>query len=249
MARRLATPRSGANPRDLTLEAILEAAARIADSSGLEALTVRSLAQDLGVAPMTLYGHVESKDAMLNKMAARLLERFEVPAVNSDDWGDHVRAIMISFRQLLELHPSLVRLLSTRRVTSVGLTRSAEATLWHLRNAGFTDRECVQAYASLFAYTLGFVVFQTPRLPDVPRESPNSDESVEAILRSYADARHFPVIGQLAGQVARMARGGSFEFGLDALIEGLRCQAREPLRARARGGSTRRPRPIVDDSE
>lgn len=199
---------------------VLDSALRIADTEGLDALTIRRLGAVLDVAPMTLYRYFDSKEDLLDQIADRAVDRFEVPFITSGDWKKQVAAIMTAFRQLLLEHPSLVLLLTTRRVVSVGITRSIEATLSHLQGAGFTGPEAVRAYAGLFAYVLGFVAFEIPRSgpPDAQAEN---DRMVVNRLHDFAKTRQFPLVDSLADELAEMAHGDSFEYGLARLIDGL----------------------------
>lgn len=212
----MATSASMGRRRPLSLDSVVAIAVEIADSEGLEGVTVRRLASHFGVAPMTIYGYVESKDDLLDRMTDAMTDRFEVPAITTGNWMDQVIAIMQSFRELLKHHPWLASLLTARRVVSVGLTRSIEATLSHLRSAGFSGKESVKVYAGLFAYTLGFVMFELPRSLDTSDE----DLAVTQRLHQIASERRFTVIDELATELSTMARYDSFDAGLRALVEG-----------------------------
>lgn len=201
-------------------EDVLDSALRIADTEGLDALTIRRLAAVLDVAPMSLYRYFDSKESLLDQIADRAVDRFEVPYVTSGDWKEQVAAIMSAFRRLLLEHPSLVRLLTTRRVVSVGITRSIEATLSHLQGAGFSGPEAVRAYAGLIAYVLGFVALEIPR-SGPPQYQEEDDRRVVERLHEFAETREFPLVDSLATELAGMARGDSFDFGLARLIDGL----------------------------
>lgn len=83
---------SSRGSRDISLETIVEKAIAMADVDGLAALSLRKIASELDVAPMTLYGYVRSKDDLLGQMASHALAAFEVPPVTSDDWTEHLHA-------------------------------------------------------------------------------------------------------------------------------------------------------------
>jgi AcrR family transcriptional regulator len=214
------TPSSPRGKNEQQLASILDVALRMADEDGLEAVSIRKLASEIGVAPMTVYGYVASKDDLLNRMAERCLDRFELPVLASSDWADHVRAIMRSLRQLLLSHPALVSLLARRRVMSLGLTRSIDATLHHLRSAGFSGPEAVEAYGALVSFTLGSVVLKLPRSID---EDAADVKYAIRHLRELAEGR-FPMVTMLATELSMMARDRTFEVGLESLVEGLRIR-------------------------
>lgn len=212
----------GSTDGHLSADDVLDEAIAIADSDGLDSLSIRRLAAHLELAPMTIYGYFDSKDDLLDRMADRMFDRFESPNLSSSDWAIQAAAVMIAFRELLLTHPSLAQLLTTRRVVSLGVTRSIEAVLVHLRAGGLDSSLAVQAYAALFAYTLGFVVFELPRTGDREAE----DEEVARILKRLSETRRFTNVEQLAAPLSQMARKTDFEYGLNLIMEGLRNSVR-----------------------
>ena len=227
-------PAKSARP-DLTLDLISDSALRIADAEGLEAVSIRRLARELGVAPMTIYGYVSSKSDLLDAMAGRCLDRFEVPLIASANWRDHVRAIMFALRGLMFAHPGLTRLFTLQRVTSRGLTRSIEATLVHLRAAGLSGPDAVDAFGALFTHTLGSVVFELPR----STRTSDSDVAAAALrLEESVGDSNFRMVLELKTELSTMASERTFELGIDYLLDGIGARV-TTSRSRRRGATTR----------
>ena len=116
---------------------MVEGALALADAEGLEAVTVRRLAKELGVTPMALYWHFRSKGELLDGMAAGLFEEVDPSVEASVGWQEQLRALLGSVLDVLRAHPSTATLLSTRTASSEGSLRATEAVLDVLRRGGF----------------------------------------------------------------------------------------------------------------
>src|SRR5829696_2199994 len=102
----------------LTPRAVVEGALSLADAEGLEAVTIRRLAKELGVTPMALYWHFRSKDELLDGMAARIFEEVDLTVDASAAWQEQLRALLGSMLGVLRTRPSTAILLSTRTASS-----------------------------------------------------------------------------------------------------------------------------------
>lgn len=210
---------------DIDLDRIVATAVEMANEEGHESVTIRRLARTLGVAPMSIYGYIDSKDDLLDRMTAQMMDRFEVPVSSALDWGEEVFLIFVAFHDLLMANPSLGRLLATRRVISLGVTRKISATLTHLRDAGLSSEVCVRADALLTAYTLGSVDFKLRRTD--PGSYPAEDAEIENKLVQFSMNRSFPLVQEFAHDISQVGRTDAFEFGLRLIVNGLRELAGE----------------------
>src|SRR5215216_7090429 len=102
----------------LTPQMVVERALVLADSEGLEAVTIRRLAKELGVTPMALYWHFRSKDELLDGMAASIFEEVDLSVDASVGWQEQLRAMLGSMLGVLRAHPFIAILLSTRTASS-----------------------------------------------------------------------------------------------------------------------------------
>src|SRR5512134_389303 len=108
MARGVKEEEAAARPRrePLTRERVIEAALRIMDAEGLEAVTMRRIGRELGVEAMSLYNHVRDKDDILDGISDAVMSQFEMPSATKD-WSKDARAMAREWRRLLGLHPGV----------------------------------------------------------------------------------------------------------------------------------------------
>ena len=202
----------------LTRDQVVDAALAIADASGLEALSMPSLARHLDCGVMTLYGHVENKGDLLDAIAQRGLRdlRLDRPLPAGADgilaaWGAALRRVLID-------HPALPAIFLTRPVIGPGIFRGVEALVDPLRSAGLPPARAVHAIYAVLVYTVGYVAWEIPRT----RRQPEA-EYAAAWRREFAnlDASQFPAVASLLDELGAVAGERQFELGLAALVSGL----------------------------
>ncbi len=147
--------RRGARPQ-LDRGRIVEAALRIVDADGIDALTFRRLADDLGVTAMSLYWHVADKAELLDLVGQAVLAGMEMPPPRGD-WREQLRDVHRAMLAGFVRHPNTGDLIIGRaRFGSAGLALF-ERILSILLGAGFSPEAAFDAYQSLFLFTLGFM--------------------------------------------------------------------------------------------
>lgn len=219
----MAGKRKPRRPRgSLTREGVVDAALRIADEEGLEALTMPRLARALDAGVMTLYGYVADKDDLLLALGGRVLEELEVPAGAADDWGGRVVGYVRALRAALLRHPSLAGILAQRGLGHRRVFEHLEVCLGILRAAGFAPRAAAGAFYALLTYTLGFVLWEIPR---AHAQEAGAYERTWQALVDELPTRAFPVVTALSRELAGVASDAQFEFGLAALCAGLPREA------------------------
>lgn len=208
-------------PPTLSRERILRCAIRLADEKGIEALSMRTLADRLGVQAMSLYNHVANKGDILSGIVDLVVSAIETPTVGSD-WKVAMRRRAISARKELLHHPWMAALMESRRTPSAIRLQYANSILGVLREAGFPIKVAWRAFLTLDSYIYGFTLQETS-WPYAPKEVPAAVER----LRSSIPATEYPhVRAVIAVVVARRtplssSREAEFTFGLDLIIEGL----------------------------
>jgi AcrR family transcriptional regulator len=128
-----------APPARLTKGAVVDRALQLADAVGLDALTIRKLATELGVTPMALYWHFRSKDELLAGLTERVWSEIDVAADPGADWLDRLRSLLESLLRVLRAHPAAPRLVMEHEKQNEAQLRATEVTLDILRGAGFTS--------------------------------------------------------------------------------------------------------------
>ena len=129
--------RGDAERARLTRRAVVDRAIQLADSAGLDALTIRKLAHELGVTPMALYWHFRSKDELLDGLAEQVWSEIDVDVDPGALWPDQLRGLLESLLQVLRAHPAAPALLLHKETQNESFLRATETTLDVLRKAGF----------------------------------------------------------------------------------------------------------------
>jgi TetR/AcrR family tetracycline transcriptional repressor len=202
----------------LSREQVLAAARRIADAEGVDRLTMRRLAAELGVMPNALYTYVSDKEALLDALLDDLLADVDPgdPAAE-EDWRDGLVRVMDASRRLLLAHPQLAPVFLARPALGPNAARLGEITLALLRRGGVEGERAVEALRVLLVYSLGFAAFQAPRLQT---DSPARTEQVEAAYAGLPEDR-FPRLRRLAGPLAAPTDDRQFHTGLRWLLDGI----------------------------
>lgn len=203
----------------VTFDDVVATALRQAGESGLDAISIRGVAAELGISPMTIYRYVASKDELIDAMLVLALNRMEVPYSNASDWRQRIIDIMVAWRELLVAHPSAIQLLVDRRVPaqSEGLGRLAEHVLACLEDGGITGRAAAQTFWQLFSFTFGHIVFEQARR--------NIDAAAQAeaghAMTSTARLRGFERVENLANELTDIAARGTLADSLRVLLDGI----------------------------
>src|SRR5215208_8164355 len=138
----------------LSKERVLHAAVALAKRDGIESLTMRKLADELGAGAMSLYYYVPNKEALLDGMVDIVFSEIELPPTDVD-WKTAMRQRGISVREALNRHRWAVGLMEGRLSPGPATLRNHDAVMGCLREAGFPFRSAVHAYSVLDAYIYG----------------------------------------------------------------------------------------------
>jgi AcrR family transcriptional regulator len=210
----------------LTAQAVIEGALALADAEGPEAVTIRRLASLLGVTPMAIYWHVRNKDELLDGMAARIFEEFDLSMDASATWQQQLRALLGSMVRVLRAHPATAMLVSTRTVASEAGFRATEVMLDVLRRAGFSPPEATQ----IARHTLSTITNLVSGEPGVvAREQSgtlaDSRRRARRFLASLPPER-YPRLVEAATPLSEAEDPDAyFAFGLDLLLAGIEAMA------------------------
>lgn len=203
----------------LTQAAIVDAAVALADQNGVEKLSMRSLARNLGVEAMSLYHHVANKTELLAAMVDVVFTEFYHPHIGQP-WPDEMRQRAVTGRAVLLRHRWAIGLTDTIRQPGPASLAHHNATLGCLRAGGFTVRQAAQAYAVLDSQLFGFVL-QEQSLPEVTSESIRSLGGNILAANSSADLPYLAEIYQDVLALPGYEFGHDFNFGVELVIEGL----------------------------
>lgn len=213
-------PGSGTPPREpMSPERIADAALGIIDAAGIDGLTVRALAQALGVGTMTLYWYVQNKDEILDLVADRLLATVTRPTP-SEDWREAVRQSAATTRAALLLHARAVPILAWRGSFGPNGLQLTEASIAALRTAGFSAEDAADAYFTVSNFVTGFCVFETMGADVLGLDRQSYAQRARQYIAQLPPQR-FPNLVAAAPRMFGDSGDDRFAFGLDCLIEGL----------------------------
>jgi TetR/AcrR family transcriptional regulator, tetracycline repressor protein len=160
--------------RTLSRDKIVEAALDLIDHNGAGAVTMRGLAQVLGVTPMALYNHFGNKDELLRGVAEHVIESAEFDGGQAK-WDDRLRHCFHTLRRICLQHPGLPAMLEIEGAAPASVFRPMDVAMTALRAAGLDEMESAQAYFVLVGFTLSQAAYQargpipglqaSPRLP------------------------------------------------------------------------------------
>lgn len=203
----------------LSPEQVAAAALELLDRHGLEWLSMRRLADHLGVGTMTLYGYFRSKDDLLEAVIDAAVADRE-PVELEGPWQEQLRQLMRASRRGLSRHPSLVKVRADRPVLRPEALRFAESGLTVLRGAGFGRTDAARAFRLLFTYLFGYASFS-------PEESAEDARRGSRAATAVLPPDDYPTLRETAEQLAdAMAGEATFDFGLDRIIDGLEAHLR-----------------------
>ncbi len=209
---RPATARQRAPWGSVSRELIVATALRLVQDRGYQSLTVRSLASEMGVAPMTLYHYVKSKDDLLDEVVDRMLAQVWRPAAKLErGWRPWLAEAAERFRQFLVEEPAALHVYLAHPVVSPEAQARMGEMLAALRRSGLEEGPARRAYAAVHTYTIGFAALQASRSGWSPA----------------------PGTSALALQLAAYTTPKQFSEGLNYILEGVEW--------RAAGAQPRRP--------
>jgi AcrR family transcriptional regulator len=224
LPRKTSKPHQAANRRPLSPERIAAAGLELADRDGVEALSMRRLADELGAGTMTLYGHFRDKRELLDAVIDAAVAESELPRLEGS-LRDQVRQFATYSGELFARHPSVVEIWARQPVLGPASLRNVEAGVRILEEAGFEPEEAVKAFRLLVTYIFGFALFS------MPRSAPGEREGTRTALASLPPeeyARLRETAGPFSGA---MVGDETFAYGLERILDGLEAS----LAARGRG--------------
>jgi AcrR family transcriptional regulator len=208
--------RPGPQPR-FTREKLARRALAILDAHGTEALTMRRLADELGIGTMGLYRYFVSKDELMDAVIEVAAPEIELPEVGAALWEEQLAALARGVFQAAVRHPSLARERFDRPLQSPSAIRVTDRAIALLLDAGLSKGDAVAAFKALLALTFGCAAFAA------------SESKPE--VRKKASERHAwlpaeaPAMAGVASQFTdALGTDQAFEFGLAALLDCIECE-------------------------
>jgi AcrR family transcriptional regulator len=208
----------------LARERIVEAAVRIIDEEGLEALSMRRLGAALGVNPMAAYYHVPNKAALYDLVLEALMAEVDLSRIDAGaPLSDQVKQAARAYRAAILAHPRAIPVMAMRSLRTAAALRPVEPLLGILYAAGLSSNEAIAAVDCVAQFILGGTVGYYHHVVD--------SEIAEHRDFETLDPAEFPNLSRMIAEGRYAGFEAEFEFGLDAMVRGLlqgpRAQAEE----------------------
>jgi AcrR family transcriptional regulator len=209
----------------LSREVIVSRAIALADAEGLEAVTIRRLAQDQGVTPMALYWHFRDKELLLDGVVERLLNEVQLPDPDpARPWDEELRGVLIALLDMLRAHPGIAQLMHTRFIGSEAGLDISERSFGLLREAGFdASVACQLGMHALFSLTLMVIAEPGKPLPGEDVELTQQRIRTKKVTLQALSPEKYPNVRACAEPMtSTVSEAAYFDLGVDLLIAGLR---------------------------
>jgi AcrR family transcriptional regulator len=206
----------------LSRERALSAAVTIADAEGLDALTMRRLAQELGVEAMSLYYHVANKEDILDGMVETVFSEIELPSDDTDFRTAMLRRAA-SLRATLTRHPWAITIMESRMSPGPATMRHHDWVIGCFRRAGFSIAMAAHGFSLIDSYIYGFVM-QEVNLPFDETTGPEELEEIVAAILPRLSPDTYPHFVELTVDHVLQPGyryGDEFDFGLRLILDGL----------------------------
>jgi AcrR family transcriptional regulator len=214
--------RPGPAPR-FTREELARRALAIMDAHGTEALTMRRLADELGMGTMALYRYFPSKSDLMDAAIDAAVPEIDLPELGAAPWKAQLTELARALFRAGLRHPSVARERFERPLQSPGAMRVTDRAIALLLDAGLSKEQAVAAFKALLVHTLGSAVFAA---------SESRIEVREEAARRHASvpAEEIPAMASVAEQLTNALGGDqAFELGLAALLDGVELRAGRPI--------------------
>ncbi|MGN6751375.1 MAG: TetR/AcrR family transcriptional regulator [Intrasporangium sp.] len=215
---RSSTKDAGDQPR-LSRERVLRGAMALADSGGIGALTIRSLAQSLGAKPMSVYHYVTNKEEILDGIVDLVFSEIEVPG-SDDDWRTEMLRRADSARRALRAHPWAIGLMESRTSPGPATLRHHDAVIATLLGAGFSPALTAHAYALLDSYIYGFALQEA----GLPYQGADTAADIAGPIVERFTTGEYPHLLQMTTDYYLRPGydfGDEFTWGLELILDGL----------------------------
>ncbi len=227
------TDRGGRPRTPLSRTRVLDAALVVADTGGIDALSIRHIAEELGAKPMSLYNHIAGKDDILDGIVDLVFSEITVPA-DDTDWKTAMRRRAYSARDALVRHPWASTLMQSRTNPGPATLRHHNAVIGCLRTAGFTIHQTAHAFSLIDSYLYGF----TQQQHNLTTSTPQQATAVAEGILQHLPADEYPHLADMLTEHALQPDydyTAEFDFGLDLILDGLERVPRPPGRRRRSG--------------
>ncbi len=212
----------------LSREAIVSSALALADSEGLEAVTIRRLATDHGVTPMALYWHFKDKDLLLDGVVERMLGEITLPSYPegaTPAWDERMRDVLVAMLQVFQRHPEVANLVHDRFLGCEAGLDLAEFFFTALRDGGFDEERRAEIGIQALHNVVVLVTMEPGErgLKESQEEISRRIREKKVALENLSPERYPNVILCAGTLVSKPVEDSYLSLGLEVMVEGIRA--------------------------
>ncbi len=221
-------PRERGKRAGLSRDEVVATALSVLGADGLDALSMRRVAAELGVVPNALYSHVADKAELVDAVLDAVLAGVAIP--RRGDWRTRIEALLLESRRVLVEHPDLVPLFLARQTNGPNALRLGEALLEQCHRGGMTGEDAARALQVLLVHTIGATAFEVPRRRE---QHPEHRRARARAAVARLDPQAFPLTTAAAEALASHPAEDLLRLGIRWLLDGLEADARAGSARRA----------------
>ncbi|MGI5273451.1 TetR/AcrR family transcriptional regulator [Nonomuraea sp. CA-218870] len=205
---------------------LTEAAVRVADAEGLDAISMRRLATEIGSGTMSLYRYVSGKDEVIDLMVDAVAMEFLPPDVPSGDWRADLRALAVRTRQATHRHPWMARVTATRQSAGPNGVRALDRSLAMVDGLGLSVDAMLTVVGAVIAYVNGYVAAELGELEARRRTGLDVQQWMARqapYITTLVESGDYPLFARVVSESGRelMDPDERFGYGLDRLLDGI----------------------------
>ena len=216
-------PRGRGPTSGLSRDQIADTALAIADAEGIDAVSIRRIARELGSGAMSLYHYFDSRDELLELMADRIAAEMVVPGELPDDWREALKAIAAHSRRAFSRHPWLHTALHERMRVTPNLMRHIEQSaqaIQPLHEAGYDPARLSNLVAAVDDYTIGYTLGERRSISPEERARGIQEAFQEPHIQYLLDSGEFPLLSRFVAEGGDLPETDRFDEGLEWLLDG-----------------------------
>jgi TetR/AcrR family tetracycline transcriptional repressor len=215
----------GDKPR-LSKRTVTENALKLADADGLDALTIRKLAQHLGVTPMALYWHFRSKEDLLEGVAEQVWGEIDTEVDPDAPWWAQIQVMLESLVSVLRAHPAAPQLLLEHEKRNEAALRATETVLEILRTAGFDATYASTIARSALWTGITLVMSEPGFMPELTAEERTEMQRRNQVQLAMLPTARYPRLVECAGPMSTCDDPEfHYQFGIGMFVDGVRAAA------------------------
>jgi TetR/AcrR family tetracycline transcriptional repressor len=216
----------------LSKHTVTDRALKLADADGLDALTIRKLAQDLGVTPMALYWHFRSKEDLLEGVAEQVWGELDLEVDPDTPWWAQLQRLLESLVSVLRAHPAAAQLFLEHEKRNEAALRAIETTLDVLRKAGFGPQHASAIARNALWTGITMVMSEPGYHPELSPEARAETQRRAQIELALLPTARYPRLVECAGPMSACDDPEfHYRFGISVFIEGIKAAAADPSSA------------------